>query len=235
MYYIAERQEMIKTRSKKSSRWEYIYQTQGVVQKEPILAVKKLPEVLLNNNSKLRILDVGCGTGRHIFYLADQLSGAKIIGIDNSPSALKLAKNVLVELNLTGRVRLLKIDIDQDISQLGKFDIIIATLVIHHGYSKDITKRIQKLSSLLKPGGLFVFSAPSTKDPRFRTGYRAEAKMKIGTAQEDGDLPHHFFDKEELLKFFTGYKLIYTTHINRAMVMAHGTADNLEAIFQKVL
>jgi 2-polyprenyl-3-methyl-5-hydroxy-6-metoxy-1,4-benzoquinol methylase len=39
---------------------------------------------------KGRVLDIGCGAGRHSLYLQNQ--GFQVLGIDNSPLAVKVAK-----------------------------------------------------------------------------------------------------------------------------------------------
>ncbi|UCH30956.1 MAG: class I SAM-dependent methyltransferase [Candidatus Bathyarchaeota archaeon] len=44
---------------------------------------------------KGRILDIGCGAGRHALYL--QGKGLKVLGIDKSPLAVKMAKQRGVE------------------------------------------------------------------------------------------------------------------------------------------
>jgi 2-polyprenyl-3-methyl-5-hydroxy-6-metoxy-1,4-benzoquinol methylase len=40
--------------------------------------------------AKGRVLDVGCGAGRHILYL--QKKGLKVLGIDQSPLAVNMCK-----------------------------------------------------------------------------------------------------------------------------------------------
>jgi SAM-dependent methyltransferase len=42
------------------------------------------------NHAKGRVLDIGCGAGRHSLYLQDK--GLEITGIDNSPGAIKVCK-----------------------------------------------------------------------------------------------------------------------------------------------
>ena len=39
---------------------------------------------------KGRVLDIGCGVGRHILYL--QRKNFKVLGIDNSPLSIKVCK-----------------------------------------------------------------------------------------------------------------------------------------------
>jgi 2-polyprenyl-3-methyl-5-hydroxy-6-metoxy-1,4-benzoquinol methylase len=39
-----------------------------------------------------RVLDVGCGTGRHALYLQNEKNGFDVLGIDTSPLAIKVCK-----------------------------------------------------------------------------------------------------------------------------------------------
>jgi len=52
----------------------------------------------LNNNKSLKILDVGCGTGRHSIELTKR--GYNVTGVDLSESQLKRAKEKAANLNL---------------------------------------------------------------------------------------------------------------------------------------
>ena len=74
----------------------------------------------LNYNKNLRIIDVGCGTGRHSIELSRR--GYRITGIDLSESQLARAKDKAKQANL-------KIDFQQlDARKLpfnGEFDVAI--------------------------------------------------------------------------------------------------------------
>ncbi|MDP6041123.1 MAG: class I SAM-dependent methyltransferase, partial [Candidatus Latescibacteria bacterium] len=63
-----------------------------------------------------RVLDIGCGPGRHAIYLQDQ--GFDVLGIDASPLAIKVAK----ERGLK-KARVLRAT--QISSRLGQFDTIL--------------------------------------------------------------------------------------------------------------
>jgi len=65
---------------------------------------------------KGRVLDVGCGPGRHALYL--QRKGFDVLGIDNSPLAIKVSK-------LRGLKKAKVMSVTQITNKLGKFDTII--------------------------------------------------------------------------------------------------------------
>lgn len=63
-----------------------------------------------------RVLDIGCGAGRHALYL--QSKGHEVMGIDNSSLAIKVCKE-------RGLKKAMVLSITQINSKLGKFDTII--------------------------------------------------------------------------------------------------------------
>ncbi|MCK5038934.1 MAG: class I SAM-dependent methyltransferase [Thermoplasmata archaeon] len=65
--------------------------------------------------AKGKVLDIGSGAGRHAIYL--QNKGLDVLGIDNSPMALKVAKE-------RGLKKTKLLSITQITSKLGKFDTI---------------------------------------------------------------------------------------------------------------
>lgn len=65
---------------------------------------------------KGKVLDIGCGAGRHALYL--QSKGHEVVGIDISPLAIKVCKE-------RGVKRTEILSITQISSKLGKFDTII--------------------------------------------------------------------------------------------------------------
>jgi len=65
---------------------------------------------------KGRVLDIGCGAGRHALYL--QRRGYEVMGIDNSPLAIKVCRE-------RGLKNVKVLSITQINSKLGKFDTIL--------------------------------------------------------------------------------------------------------------
>jgi len=96
---------------------------------------------------KLRILDIGCGTGYLEQYLMPEHH--KIIGIDVSKKLLEIAKKKFptVEYKL------------QDAYSLrdGSYDLIVENSVLHH--IKDYKKILAKMVHLLKPHGCIFLGA----------------------------------------------------------------------------
>lgn len=80
-----------------------------------------------NSNAKLKILDIGTGSGNIAITLAKYLPNSSILSIDVDQNALDLAKKN-VELNkISGNLDLLKIDLFKIFdSKIDTFDVIIS-------------------------------------------------------------------------------------------------------------
>lgn len=110
-----------------------------------------------------RILDLGCGTGRDVYVLA-QLAGATgaVVGVDMTEEQLAVASTHQtwhVERFGFDNVRFHKGYIEQ-LDQLdlepGSFDVIVSNCVINLSPDKEAVLR--GVHRLLKPGGEFYFS-----------------------------------------------------------------------------
>ncbi len=86
-----------------------------------------------------RVLDIGCGAGRHSLYL--QKKGHDVLGIDISPQAVRVCKERGLD-----NVRLMSID--QLSPQLGKFDAVLM-LGNNFGLFQNRTKARRLLRRLL--------------------------------------------------------------------------------------
>ncbi len=110
-----------------------------------------------------RILDLGCGTGRDVYLLA-QLVGpeGEVIGVDMTEEQLHVAENYMAyhsEHFGYSNVRFVKGEIErlEDIGlEPDSFDVIISNCVINLTLDKDAV--LTGIMKLLKNGGEFYFS-----------------------------------------------------------------------------
>jgi 2-polyprenyl-3-methyl-5-hydroxy-6-metoxy-1,4-benzoquinol methylase len=114
------------------------------------------------NMAKGRVLDVGCGAGRHAIYL--QQKGLDVTGIDNSPGAIKVSK-----LRGLKKTKLLPIE-DVDKFNENSFDTVIM-MGNNFGLFGTPTKAKQLLKKFYKvvsPNGQIIaenFDPHKTKNP----------------------------------------------------------------------
>ena len=72
--------------------WESIFKTKGKFFHKPHEDMRKLAQLMKQNKVKT-VLDLGCGSGRHIVFLAKQ--GFEVYGMDSSKSGLKQTREWL--------------------------------------------------------------------------------------------------------------------------------------------
>lgn len=120
------------------------------------------------------LLDIGCGEGYGVYYLANFAKEA--IGIDYDNSIINYAKDKYKKENLA----FYKIDINDLDSLKAKFDIICAFQFIEH--VRDTKKFLDDIRNLLNPQGAFICSTPNRLD-----------------ASPHSDKPSHKFHVKEYL------------------------------------
>lgn len=108
------------------------------------------------------LLDVGCGRGEVCIYHARHSGSAT--GVDYSPSALRIAKAKVREIEKKTR-RKLRIQFFLSLHELpyATFDKILMSEVIEHLDTLEGAFWLRELWSRLKPGGrLLIFTTPNT-------------------------------------------------------------------------
>jgi len=104
-----------------------------------------------SERSWLRILEVGCGAGANLWYLARE--GFNAYGIDGSASAIKKAAALLSKDGLSAELKV------GDISSLpyaaGFFDAVIDVECLYANSRKDAEKILAEIKRVLKPQGVF--------------------------------------------------------------------------------
>lgn len=98
------------------------------------------------------VLDMTCGTGSQVFWLAKK--GYQVTGSDINAKMLKVATEKIKQNQLP--VKLLKGDVRT--LQAGEFDAIITIFnAVGHLTKADFEKAMQNIHRNLKPGGLYIF------------------------------------------------------------------------------
>jgi tellurite methyltransferase len=167
--------------------------------------------VSLVNNLNLaaveKVLDLGCGLGRHSLYLTK--AGFEVTAVDSSAEALSvLAKNA----SEGGyRINVIRGDYSQDLFVNECFDFVLAYNVLYHGFRDDFQKAISLIHQWLRPAGLLLFTCPTRRDERFGNGEQsAPNTYRPLNSVHPGDI-HYFADEADIADFLRGFKDISKT------------------------
>ena len=183
--------------------WNSLYKERGIIQKKTSGKVIEAVNYFKQEDLK-RVLDLGCGTGRHTAYLLKE--GFQVYGCDSSAAALEIAKRISPE------VKFEKCVMTSLPYEDGSFDGIICNNVIQHGKIADIKRAISEIHRILRKGGILFLVAISTKHPKYLTGIEIEPNTKVGTDSIDGYTPHHFFTGKEMRELFKDFEIIKLEH-----------------------
>lgn len=130
----------------------------------------------------LQVLDLGCGTGRHTKWLAEE--GAVVTAVDFSEGMLAEAKRNVPSPNVTWVVHDLHRPLPFD---AGMFDLVVSGLVLEH--IRELDPLFAEVRRVLKPGGRAVLS---TMHPAmFLKGTQARfTDPESGEVIVPGSVPH---------------------------------------------
>jgi len=105
------------------------------------------------------ILEFGCGTGTKAFELAGNVK--EIYAIDLSSKMIEIAKGKVIERK-TENIDFAQATIFDERNKKESFEAILAFNILHVlKYDQQV---IQRITELLKPGGLFISATPCLKE-----------------------------------------------------------------------
>ncbi len=149
-----------------------------------------------------RVLDLGCGLGRHAVAFA--LAQFSVTATDSSSEAIRLLNEWAGELHLSIDTRVCEL-IDQTLPK-GSFDIVLSYNVIYHGLREQFARAIQEVRKLLKHQGIFFFTCPSRQDGKYGFDEMvAPHTYRCTKSITPGDI-HYFSDEADLDELLAGYR-----------------------------
>ncbi len=133
-------------------------QLSAIYQTDDIKEMQRQYRVWFDPRPGERILDVGCGTGVNVLAISKLVgTSGKVVGIDNSPAMLAVAREKASAENVAYR----QVAVEEMDFAENSFDGVVCTQVL--GYVADPVAVIRSLLRVVKPGGR-VFAAETDWD-----------------------------------------------------------------------
>jgi cyclopropane fatty-acyl-phospholipid synthase-like methyltransferase len=184
--------------------WQDLWQDPQV--RERWEAIPPLPEVVemadrLEREGRRRVLDIGCGLGRHTVYLAAR--GFEVTATDVASSAIEKCTQNLENAGL--RATMVELDMTQFPWPDGHFGGVVASNVIHHADLATLKGIIGSITRTLAPSGYFVWVTPTPRHYACGRGREMEPMTWIDSEEMDGHLPHHYSTEQEVRELLLDY------------------------------
>ena len=112
----------------------------------------------------VRVIDIGCGTGRTLHQLARALPRARLYGVDMSPAYVKRARQRLLEIDEIT----LGVENAEDLPFAdGTFEVATSTYMFHELPRNARRNAVREMFRIVRPGGLVVIqdSAQPSESP----------------------------------------------------------------------
>ena len=137
------------------------------------------------------VLDLGCGFGLFSLYFAALAPGLRIVGVDLNRKRIELATTSAQQLgieNVTYEARNVL-----EWNTPDRFDAIYFLDLVHHLPYKSVPEFLEKVSSLLRPGGTLVVKEVADR-PVFKMLFTLILdRLMVGFE------PVHYWDPDELV------------------------------------
>ena len=150
------------------------------------------------NNSKLPIIDLGCGIGNDTLYL--KTLGKKVVSIDYSDDALRILKQniddaVTIQMDFEKEWKLSK----------NSSDLIIANLSLHYFDEKTTFNILNHIKNTLIDRGILIVRLNSIND----NNYGADSSKEIEHHYYySNNIKKRFFDRKDIYYFFKDFEII---------------------------
>lgn len=199
--------------------WNELFNQEEFRWKHPHEEVVELVP-LLKERSAVRVLDLGCGAGRHLVHMAQ--CGFQMFGLDQAETGLMHSREWLGRENL--QADLAMGDIEYIPFPDNFFDAVISIYVVYHKTRSGLEGVLSEMHRVLKPGGVALFSLQAKRGIRYGSGIEIEKDTFIPESGLDYGIPHHFSDLAEiaeLVKAFAPMKIEFEANRNGEMRHSH--------------
>jgi cyclopropane fatty-acyl-phospholipid synthase-like methyltransferase len=173
---------------------------EGTWMSRPMPMVMEMLERLLVHKQQLRVLDLGCGAGRHTIPIAQRLSdtNSEVIGVDLLDEAVDGLRKYAKQYEVDHIVQAEKADVEHYRIQPNAFDFIAACSCLEHTSSKEaFLETVERLKEGTRLGGIHCITmSTSVEEKEIQTGRQIEPliELNLPTSEVIALLEHAYED-----------------------------------------
>ena len=162
---------------------------------------------------KTRVLDLGCGVGRHSMLFYDY--GFKVTACDITPYAINYLKSWQEKRNISFPV--IECDMLNMPFKNNSFDSIYAYHVLSHTNLEGFKKLFDKIYDILDTNGEIYFDVLSKKCFLYsESGYpKIDSNTILSQAENEMDVPHICFDYNELIDILKKFEIVNIKEVHQ--------------------
>ncbi len=197
------------------AQWDKIYKNEGLNYDYYDITKphENMPEILkfLKKRKVNKILDLGCGAGRHLKYLSK--NGFEVYGIDSSREGIKLAKVVLDESFPKNKLKIGNVFKKLPYKK-GFFDAVVSVQVLQHGTASDIKSAISEIERVLKPRGIVFITLRGRYFKGklchciIKTANKIAPRTYVPTMGSEKGLVHFIYNKKIIWEHYRNFRII---------------------------
>ncbi|KGK86065.1 class I SAM-dependent methyltransferase [Clostridium sp. HMP27] len=164
-----------------------------------------------NRDSKTKVLDLGCGAGRHVYFMANE--NIDTYGTDISRDGIEYTEMILKQHQLNSNLKVASVD--NIPFEDNYFDGILCYGVLYYCSIKEINDSAKEIFRVLKPNGKALIVVRNTDDYRYGKGkeidkntFLIEEKNNKKCAFNENGMKMHFFERSEIEELFKNFSKI---------------------------
>ncbi len=168
---------------------------------------------LWKKKNKKRILDLGCGLGRHSMLFYEY--GFDVTVCDITPFCINYLKTIQEKRNITFPV--IECDMLNMPFKNNSFDCIYAYHVLSHTNLEGFKKLFNKIYDILDKDGEIFFDVLSKKCFLYNgSGYpKIDSNTVLSQAENEMNIPHICFDYDELINILNKFEIVNIKEVHQ--------------------
>ena len=185
----------------------------GTWMSRPMPMVMEMLERLLVHTKELRVLDLGCGVGRHTIPIAQRLTdtNSQVIGVDLLDEAVDGLNKYAKQYEVNHIVRAEKADVEHYQVQPNAFDFIAACSCLEHTSSKEaLLETVERLKAGTRLGGIHCITmSTSVEEKEIQTGRQIEPLIELNLSTSEAITL--------LEQAYKGWNILFQEHVTQTI------------------